>query len=62
MLKQLKPKIAVPMNYRDDLGRVRTFTEGFPTRTVPDGILHISKAALPRNTEIVVLGYRGGPF
>ena len=62
VVRQLKPKVAIPMHYRDDLGRVRTFTEGFPTRTVPDGSLAISKAALPRNTEIVVLGYRGGPF
>ena len=59
---QLKPKIAIPMHYRDNLERVRIFTEGFPTRTVPDGSLAISKAALPRKTEIVVLGYRGGPF
>ncbi len=59
---QLKPKIAIPMHYRDDLERVGIFTEGFPTRTVPDGSLAISKAALPRNTKMVVLGYRGGPF
>ncbi len=62
VLGQLKPKIAIPMHYRDDLGRVRIFSEGFPTRTVPDGSLAVSKAALPRNTEIIVLGYRGGPF
>ena len=59
---QLKPKMAIPMHYRDDPERVRIFTEGFPTRTVPDGSLAISKAALPRKTEMVVLGYRGGPF
>ena len=62
VVRQLKPKIAIPMHYRDNLERVRLFTEGFPTRTVPDGSLAISKAALPRKTEIVVLGYRGGPF
>lgn len=62
VVAQLKPKMAIPMHYRDDLERVRIFTEGFPTRTVPDGSLAISKAALPRKTEIVVLGYRGGPF
>ena len=62
VVKQLKPKIAIPMHYRDNLEQVRIFTEGFPTRTVPDGSLAISKAALPRNTEMVVLGYRGGPF
>ena len=62
VVEQLKPKVAIPMHYRDDLERVRIFTEGFPTRTVPEGTLVISKAALPRKTEIVVLGYRGGPF
>ncbi len=62
VVEQLKPKIAIPMHYRDDLERVRIFTEGFPTRTVPEGTLVVSKAALPRKTEIVVLGYRGGPF
>ena len=62
VVEQLKPKMAIPMHYRDDLERVRIFSEGFPTRTVPDGSLAISKAALPRKTEIVVLGYRGGPF
>ncbi|MDE0034760.1 MAG: MBL fold metallo-hydrolase [Deltaproteobacteria bacterium] len=62
VIGQLKPKMAIPMHYRDDLERVRIFSEGFPTRTVPDGSLAISKAALPRKTEIVVLGYRGGPF
>ncbi len=59
---QLKPKMAIPMHYRDDPERVRIFTEGFPTRTVPNGSLAISKTALPRKTEMVVLGYRGGPF
>lgn len=62
VVEQLKPKVAIPMHYRDDLERVRVFAEGFPTRTVPDGSLAISKAALPRKTEIVVLGYAGGPF
>ncbi len=62
VVRQIKPKMAIPMHYRDDLERVRIFTEGFPTRTVPDGSLAISRAALPRKTEIVVLGYRGGPF
>ncbi len=62
VVEQLEPKIAIPMHYRDDLERVRIFTEGFPMRTVPHGSLPLSKAALPRKTEIVVLGYRGGPF
>ena len=32
VIRQLKPKLAIPMHYRDDLDRVRHFATGFPIR------------------------------
>lgn len=61
VIRQLQPKIAIPMHYRDDLERVRSFAAGFPARYLKGNTLEISKAALPAKTEIVVMAYPGGP-
>lgn len=55
VVRQLKPKIAIPMHYRDDLGRVEEFSEGYRVRYLESDTFHASKSALPSSTEIVVL-------
>jgi L-ascorbate metabolism protein UlaG (beta-lactamase superfamily) len=59
VLGQLKPKIAIPMHYRDSPSLVREFSEGFKARHVKGDTLTVSKDALPPPTEIVVLRPRG---
>jgi len=61
VIRQLEPKIAIPMHYRDDLSRVRRFASGFPVEYLPGNTLEISKSGLPAETQIVVLRYPGGP-
>lgn len=61
VIRQLNPKIAIPMHYRDDLDRVRRFVKGFPVKYLKGNALDISKTALPAKTEIVVMRYPGGP-
>jgi len=55
VIKQLKPKIAIPMHYRDNMHLVRAFAEGFPSRHLKTNVLQVSKSSLPSATEIVVL-------
>jgi L-ascorbate metabolism protein UlaG (beta-lactamase superfamily) len=55
VIRQLKPKIAIPMHYRDDPNRVEEFSEGYPVRTMDSDTFLTSKSALPSSTEIVVL-------
>jgi L-ascorbate metabolism protein UlaG (beta-lactamase superfamily) len=59
VLGQLKPKIAIPMHYRDNQYLVRQFTAGLKTQMVRGDTLAISKDALPPPTEIRVLQPRG---
>jgi L-ascorbate metabolism protein UlaG (beta-lactamase superfamily) len=59
VLEQLKPKIAIPMHYRDNPYLVQQFTQGVKTRRLDGDTLHVSKATLPRALEIVVLRQRG---
>jgi len=59
VLHQLKPKIAIPMHYRDNLYQVEEFARGFRVRYMKTNILTASKSALPSTTEIVVLRPEG---
>jgi len=59
VLAQLKPKIAVPMHYRDNQYLVRQFTGGLKTQLLRSDTLTVSKEALPAPTEIRVLQPRG---
>lgn len=62
VILQLKPKIAIPMHYRDDLERVRVFSKGFPVQNPAGHTLTVSKGALPAKTHVFVMPYPGGPF
>jgi len=62
VLQQLKPKIAIPMHYRENMSLVSMFLNGFKSRRLPGNTLPVSKAALPMPTEIVVLTPIGGGF
>lgn len=59
VMGQLKPKIAIPMHYRDNLSLVREFSKGFKVRYVNGDTLTVSKSSLPSSTEIFVLKPRG---
>jgi L-ascorbate metabolism protein UlaG (beta-lactamase superfamily) len=62
VLTQLKPKIAIPMHYREDLSLLGMFLKGMPHRRLPSNTLVVSKMALPAQTEIVVLAPYGGAY
>lgn len=55
VMKQLKPKIAIPMHYRDNSIILESFLSGLPARRQEGHTLTVSKSALPSATEIVVL-------
>jgi L-ascorbate metabolism protein UlaG (beta-lactamase superfamily) len=59
VLQQLKPKLAIPMHYRDNLVLVEALGRGLPMRRVNSDTLVVSRAALPASTEIVVLRPKG---
>ena len=59
VLQQIKPKIAIPMHYRDNLFILQSFIQGLPTRRPDSDTLVVSKATLPASTEIVVLRPKG---
>jgi L-ascorbate metabolism protein UlaG (beta-lactamase superfamily) len=60
VLAQIKPKIAIPMHYRDSSYILDAFVDGLRTRRLDSDTLVVSKAGLPKQTEIVVLRPRGG--
>jgi len=60
VLAQIKPKIAIPMHYRDSMYILESFVHGLPTRRPESDTLVVSKATLPAATEIVVLRPGGG--
>lgn len=62
VLQQLKPKIAIPMHYRENFSLVNMFTKGFKSRHLPGNRLVVSKATLPSPTEIVILTPPGSGF
>jgi L-ascorbate metabolism protein UlaG (beta-lactamase superfamily) len=55
VLKQLNPKIAIPMHYRENVALVQMFTRGLPHRFLRKHTLAVSKMGLPSQTEIVVM-------
>jgi L-ascorbate metabolism protein UlaG (beta-lactamase superfamily) len=55
VLRQLKPKIAIPMHFRDDPYRLREFTQGFPNRYMSNETLTVSRESLASPTQIKVL-------
>ncbi len=59
VLQQLKPRIAIPMHYRDNLSILEAFVQGLPTRRLAGDTLTVSRASLPAPTEIIVLTPRG---
>jgi len=59
VLAQLKPKIAVPMHYRDSTYLVRQFTAGMKTQFLKGDTLALSKDSLPASLEIRVLQHHG---
>jgi len=62
VMAQLKPKIAIPMHYRENFTILEMFLRGLRYRRIPGNTLMVSKSALPAQTEIVVLTpYAGEP-
>lgn len=59
VLQQLKPKIAVPMHYRDNMYILESFVQGLSTRRPESDTLVVSKSSLPTTTQIVVLRPKG---
>lgn len=55
VLAQLKPKIAIPMHYRDSARLVKQFTAGMKTQFLKSDTLMVSKDSLPAALEIRVL-------
>lgn len=59
VLGQLKPKIAIPMHYRDNPYLVKEFTAGIKTDIMQTDTLVLNKTGLPSSLEIRVLRPRG---
>jgi L-ascorbate metabolism protein UlaG (beta-lactamase superfamily) len=59
VLQQLKPKLAIPMHYRDNLALVEAFARGLPTRHLASDTLVVTQASLPAETEVIVLRPKG---
>ncbi|HVP77193.1 MAG TPA: MBL fold metallo-hydrolase [Thermodesulfobacteriota bacterium] len=56
VVKQLKPKIVVPMHYWYHMGVLERFTDGpYPARSSNTNNFSVSKDTLPLDTEIYVL-------
>ncbi len=55
VLEQLKPKIAIPMHYRDNPYLIQQFTAGIKSQLLKTDTLVVSKSALPSSLEIRVL-------
>lgn len=62
VLAQLKPKIAIPMHYRDNTYLLGRFTAGMKTRFIKGDTLAVSKDTLPKSLEIQVLQHAGAMF
>ena len=59
VLGQLKPKIAIPMHYRDNYAQVEQFAAGLKTQYLKSDTLIVSKQGLPASLEIRVLQHGG---
>jgi L-ascorbate metabolism protein UlaG (beta-lactamase superfamily) len=54
VLQQLKPKVAIPMHYRENTTLLDMFVKGFPHKYLSTFNYTFSKAALPAPTQIMV--------
>ena len=54
VLQQLKPKIAIPMHYRENTALLDMFVKGFPNKYLNSNKSTFSKSALPPPTQVVV--------
>jgi L-ascorbate metabolism protein UlaG (beta-lactamase superfamily) len=55
IIRQLRPKIAVPMHYYNSESILRRFLDGpYPARLLETNNFSVSKDTLPPNTEIIV--------
>ncbi len=54
VLQQLKPKIAIPMHYRESTHLLDMFVKGYPNKYLNTYKSSFSKMALPAPTQIVV--------
>ena len=54
VLQQLKPKVAIPMHYRESTALLDMFVKGFPNRYLTSYSHAFSKGALPSPTQIMV--------
>ncbi len=54
VLQQLKPKIAIPMHYRESTYLLDMFVKGYPHKYLGTHVATFSKTALPPPTQIVV--------
>lgn len=52
---QIKPKIAVPMHYRDNIYILEAFLKGLAVRRLDGHSLTVVKSTLPSSPEVVVL-------
>jgi L-ascorbate metabolism protein UlaG (beta-lactamase superfamily) len=59
VLTQLKPKIAIPMHYRDSAFLVKQFIAGMKAQFLKGDTLAVSKHGLPASLEIRVLQHHG---
>jgi L-ascorbate metabolism protein UlaG (beta-lactamase superfamily) len=54
VLQQLKPKIAIPMHYRESTYLLDMFVKGYANKYLNTHIMSFSKMALPPPTQIIV--------
>jgi L-ascorbate metabolism protein UlaG (beta-lactamase superfamily) len=54
VLQQLKPKIAIPMHYRESTYLLDMFVKGYPNKYLNTHKATFSKTVLPVPTQIVV--------
>ncbi|MBI4525461.1 MAG: MBL fold metallo-hydrolase [Deltaproteobacteria bacterium] len=59
VLQQIKPKIVIPMHYRDSLYILEAFVKGLSTSRPENDTLVVNKSTLPSATQIVVLRPKG---
>ena len=54
VLQQLKPKVAIPMHYRESTYLLDMFVKGYPHKYLNSYKMAFSKSALPPPTQIIV--------
>jgi L-ascorbate metabolism protein UlaG (beta-lactamase superfamily) len=54
VLQQLKPKVAIPMHYRENTTLLDMFVKGFPNKYLSTYSYTFSKATLPPPTQVMV--------